>query len=110
MHSETPPPEMPTAAQIAREWEIIDSASAEIGVQLESDPASEAVRLYLWCGGDPKGRRMDPTPSFVGTGRPDSAELERLMIRVANASAAWPEDKDAVVRIIRTEFERAREG
>ena len=92
----------------AREWEIIDAANTAIGFQLGSDPASEAVRHYLWCAGDPVGRRLSPMPSFVATQRPDSAELERLMVGVANASKAWPEDIAAVVRIIRREFEAAR--
>lgn len=90
------------------EWEIIDVAVTEIGVQLGSDPASEAVRDYLWRAGDPKGRQMDPMPAFVATGQADSAELERLLVGVANASRAWPEDLAAVVRIIRREFEAAR--
>lgn len=90
------------------EWDIIDAAVTEIGLQLGGDPASEAVKDYLWRSGDPKGRQMDPMPTFVETGQADSAELERLLVGVANASMAWPEDIAAVVRIIRRAFEAAR--
>jgi hypothetical protein len=90
------------------EWEIIDVATTEIGVQLGSDPASEAVRDYIWHAGDLKGRKLDPITSFVGSGTADSSELERLMVGVANASRAWPEDIAAVVRIVRRAFEEAR--
>ena len=93
---------------IAREWEIIDIATTEIGVQLGSDPASEAVRDYLWRSGDSEGRQLSPMPSFVATGQSDSVELEPLLVGVANASRVWAEDIAAVVRIIRREFEAAR--
>jgi hypothetical protein len=96
------------APEIRREWEIIDAATTAITPQLERDPASEAVRDYLWRAGDPRGRHLSPLPDFVATGRADSAELERLLVGVANASRAWPEDIAAVVRIIRRAFEAAR--
>lgn len=92
------------------EWEIIDAANTAIGLQLGADPASEAVRDYLWRAGAPKDRQLSPMPSFVATGQADSVELERLLVGVANASKAWPEDIAAVVRIIRVEFEAAREA
>ena len=46
------------------DWEIIDSAVTEIGFLLGSDPASEAIRDYLWRGKDPKGRKLDPHAKF----------------------------------------------
>ena len=98
-----------TAAEIRREWEIIGAATTAIGLQLESDPASNAVRDYIWQMGDPNGRRLSPMPDFVQTQQPGHAELEGLMVGVANASLAWPEDKAAVVRIIRQVFESERD-
>lgn len=95
-------------ADNARDWEIIDTATTAIGLQLSSDPASEAVRDYLWRAGDPVGRHLSPMPSFVATGQADSAEMERLIVGVANASKAWPEDIAAVTRIVRRAFEAAR--
>jgi hypothetical protein len=98
-----------TAAGMRREWEIIGAATTAIGFQLESDPASQAVKDYIWQMGDPKGRKLSPMPDFVQTQQPDHAELERLMVGVANASRAWPEDKAAVVRVIRRAFESERD-
>ncbi|MGO9108262.1 MAG: hypothetical protein ACLP9L_03420 [Thermoguttaceae bacterium] len=49
---------------------------------------------------------MAPLPEFVATGLPDAAEPERLLIGVANASAASSEDRDALVGIIRRAFEK----
>src|SRR5262249_41778299 len=37
-------------------------------------------------------------------GRPDAAEFERLLIGMAHASAGAPEDRDALVGIIRAAF------
>jgi hypothetical protein len=88
------------------EWDLIDSATTAIGLQLGSNAASEAIRYYLWRAKDPKGRRMDPTPDFIVTGIPDAAELERLTIGVANASTASPEEQAAVVGIIRRAFRK----
>jgi hypothetical protein len=95
-------------SRIAREREIIGQALADIEFRLGSDPASQAIKFYLWCACDPKGRRMDPMPDFVATGQADSAELERLMVGVTNASPAWPDDQAAVVRIIHLAFAIAR--
>jgi hypothetical protein len=47
-----------------KEWDIIDTATREISVQIGSDPASEAVRDYLWRARDPKGRKMNPMPGI----------------------------------------------
>ena len=44
------------------------------------------------------------------TGVPDAAELERLMIGVASGSTASPEEREAVIGIIRRAFEQARLG
>lgn len=88
----------------AGQWDIIDTATREISVQLGSDPASEAVRDFLWRARDPKGRKMNPMPDFVITGHPDAAELKRLMIGVANGSAATPEEREAVIRIVQAAF------
>jgi hypothetical protein len=98
-----------TTAEERREWEIIGAATTAIGFQLESDPASQAVSDYIWRMCDPEGRRLSPMPDFVRTQQPDHAELERLMVGVANASRAWPEDKAAVVRMIRRAFESERD-
>ena len=92
------------------DWDIINPATTEISVQLGSDPASEAVRDHLWRARDPKGRKMDPMPAFIATGVPDAAELERLMIGVANASAGSPEEREAVVEIIHVAFQSAKDS
>jgi hypothetical protein len=43
-------------------------------------------------------------PDFVITGRPDASGLKRLMIGVANGSAASPEEREAVIRIVQAPF------
>jgi hypothetical protein len=96
------------AAEVARQCEIIDAALTEIDLLLKENPASRAVKDYIWRAGDPKGRKTEPMPDFVLTGRPDAAELERLMIGVAGASNAWLEDKWPVVQFISRAFEMAR--
>lgn len=90
------------------EWDIIDPATTQIGLLLGDDPASEAMRDYLLRARNPKGRKMDPMPDFVITGVPDAAELQRLMIGVASASTASPEEREAVIGIIRKAFASGR--
>jgi hypothetical protein len=48
---------------------------------------------------------MHPLPDFVATRRADASEFERLLLGVANASAATPEAKAAVAAVIRSAFE-----
>ncbi len=88
------------------EWAIIDSATTEIGLLLGHDSASEAIRDYLWRAKDPESRKLDPMPNFVVAQVPDAAELERMLVGVAEASAGTPEERGAVVALIRAAFKR----
>jgi hypothetical protein len=90
------------------DWEIIDPATTEVGLLLGHDPASEAALDYLWRAKDLKGRKMYPMPDFVVAGVPDVAELQRLMIDAASASTASPEEREAVIGIIRKAFASGR--
>jgi hypothetical protein len=74
--------------------------------QLGHDPASEAIRDYFWRAKEPKGRKLTPIPDFVATAIPNAAELGRTPTGVANGSGASPEQRAAVIGIIRRAFER----
>jgi hypothetical protein len=91
------------------EWTIMDNAITAIYPQLGSDPASEAFRGFFDQPTDPKDRELKPKPAFIiQNTKPESADMEQLLVDAVNASKAWPEDIAAVVRIIRRAFEAAR--